>query len=205
MSIINIFKNRLRFFHHAMKYERSWGHLGKHSKIIHPMRIIGKKFINIGNASVIMPGARIEAVFSYAGESFNPRIEIGDNVNIEQNVHMTCAGSVKIGNDVSILPDVLITDINHPYEDISVPPKSQRLEHKNVCIGAESIIGMGARILPGVEIGRHCCIGTNAVVTRNIPDYSVAVGCPAVVIKKYDPFIKRWIAINNTINMHGGG
>ncbi len=177
------------FFHVNSAYKS----FGKRSRIISPLRIIGKQFIEIGSNVVIMHHARIEAVYSYADDNFSPSIRIGNGTDIQQRVHITCAESIVIGNNVSILPDVLITDINHPYTDVLKPPKQCRLEHSSVTIGDETIVGMGARILPGVHIGKHCCIGTNAVVTKDIPDYSVAVGTPAVVIKQYDKENQKWV------------
>lgn len=59
-------------------------------------------------------------------------------------------------------------------------------------IGDQTFIGMHAVILPGVLIGKHCVIGANSVVTDNIPDYSVAVGVPAKVIKKYNWKTGEW-------------
>lgn len=184
-----------------------WKKKGAKSKIIAPLRIIGKHFIEIGSNVIIMHHARIEAVYAYADEHFTPCLQIGDYTTIQQRVHITCAEKVVIGAHVAILPDVLITDINHPYTDISTPPSKCRLEHKPVSIGDETIIGMGARILPGVNIGKHCCIGTNAVVTKNIPDYCVAVGNPAKVIKKYDFDKERWEKISEDLllfNARGG-
>lgn len=62
-----------------------------------------------------------------------------------------------------------------------------------VKIGSQSFIGMGARIFPGVTIGKHCVIGANAVVTHDIPDYCVAAGMPARVIKRYDFEKGEWV------------
>lgn len=62
-----------------------------------------------------------------------------------------------------------------------------------VSIGDESFIGMGARIFPGVSIGKHCIVGANAVVTHNVPDYCVVAGVPARIIKKYDFSACKWI------------
>lgn len=196
MVLKKIFK-RMHRWQVKLQNDFVWGSFGKRSKVIRPMRIIGKRFIHIGSDVVIMHDARIEAVYSYGGESFIPCIKIGDNVDIQQRVHITCAESVVIGNDVSILPDVLITDINHPYEDVTIPPKMQSLKHAPVFIGDETIIGMGARILPGVRIGKHCCIGANAVVTKDIPDYSLAVGIPAVVLKEFNFEKKEWCKMGN--------
>ncbi len=182
-----------------------WGSFGKGSRVIRPMRIVGKRFVHIGAGTVIMHDARIEAVYSYGTETFTPCIRMGDNVDIQQRVHITCAESIIIGKDVSILPDVLITDISHPYDDITIPPKMQRLKHYPVSIGDETIIGMGGRILPGIRIGKHCCIGANAVVTKDIPNYSMAAGIPAVVIKRFDFERHGWCKVNDNVIMMGGG
>lgn len=189
----------------SLTYSHFYGSFGEGSKIQYPRTLLrNRKHIFIGKNVFIRKYARIEPVTNYDGEKFRPVIKICDNVNIEQNVHITCAESVIIGNNVSILPDVLVTDINHPYSDVNLPPKFQQLEHSPVSIGDDSIIGMGARILPGVKIGKHCCIGANAVVTKDVPDYSVAVGIPAKVIKTYSFDRQKWIAVS-TSSLYGGG
>lgn len=200
--IISKIKRHLRYYMKHCYYNSSYKSFGKRSRIIKPLRIIGKRFIEIGSNVVIMHHARIEAIYEYADENFSPVIKIGNGTDIQQRVHITCAGSLVIGKNVSILPDVLITDINHSYTDVLTPPSHCKLEHKPVSIGDESIIGMGARILPGVNIGKHCCIGTNAVVTTDIPDYCVAVGNPAVVIKQYDFDRHEWKKVSDTINKY---
>lgn len=200
---------RMHYLRGKLRNDLVWGGFGKGSRVIRPMRIVGKRFVHIGAGTVIMHDARIEAVYSYGMDTFAPCIQIGDNVDIQQRVHITCAEKVVIENNVSVLPDVLITDINHPYRDIMIPPKKQRLEHSPTFIGEDSIIGMGARILPGIRIGKHCCIGANAVVTKNIPDYSMAVGIPAVVIKRFDFERQEWFKVNDNVIMQnvlmGGG
>jgi acetyltransferase-like isoleucine patch superfamily enzyme len=80
---------------------------------------------------------------------------------------------------------VYITDQNHGYERIDVPISMQTQPEKMVTIGEGSWIGAGSVILPGSNIGKHVAIGANSVVTGVIPDYSVAVGSPARVIKRY--------------------
>lgn len=119
-------------------------------------------------------------------------MHIGSNCNIEQNVHITCANSIDIGDECSILAGAMITDITHPYEDVSIAPKEQEIKTSPVTIGTQTLIGMGARILPGVTIGKHCVVGTNAVVSKNISDYCVVAGVPARIIKKYNLETKQW-------------
>lgn len=146
--------------------------------------------MRIGDYSSIYHFARIET-FDLSDE-YDEKIMIGNHVDIQQNVHITSGSRIEIGNGTLILPNVLITDIVHPYYDVHISPLNQKLETYAVSIGANCQIGMGARILPGITIGDGCIIGTNAVVTHSIPKYSVAVGIPAKVIKKYDFQENEW-------------
>lgn len=130
-----------------------------------------------------MDGLRIEATTKWQDKKYSPKIVIGDRVTIGQYCHFTCANSLHIGNGVSILPQVLITDIEHEY----VPDKplgETGLEVGSVEIGDNAVIGMGARILGHrhIKIGKSAVIGTNAVVTHDVPDYAIVAGIPAKVI-----------------------
>lgn len=59
-------------------------------------------------------------------------------------------------------------------------------------IGKESWLGYGVQVMPNVKIGKHCVIAAGSIVTRNIPDFSVAVGIPAKVIKKFNLESQKW-------------
>lgn len=79
-----------------------------------------------------------------------------------------------------------ITDCDHESRDINVPVIDQGIVQRGqmVSIGEGSYIGINAVIVGNVKIGKHCVIGANSVVTKDVPDYCVAVGSPARVIKK---------------------
>ena len=81
-----------------------------------------------------------------------------------------------------------ITDCNHEYRDIDVSVIDQGIVQKGqkVSIGGGSYIGINAVIVWNIRIGRHCVIGANSVVTKDVPDYCVAVGSPARVIKNIE-------------------
>ena len=169
-----------------------FGSLGRNSYVINPIKILNGRKINIGDYSSIMNGARIEAIDTFGGKIYQPSIHIGNHVDIGQNAHITAASELVIDDGTSIFPDVLITDIIHKYEDINKPPADQGIEVHTTRIGKNCQVGMGARILPGVIIGNCCVIGANAVVTNSIPDYSVAIGVPAKVIKQYNLESNKW-------------
>ena len=90
---------------------------------------------------------------------------------------------------------IFITDHNHKFEDPKIPVKDQGIsiqENARIEIGSGSWIGTKVTIIGNVRIGRHCVIGANSVVTKDIPDYCVAAGVPAKVIRKYDPETRQW-------------
>jgi acetyltransferase-like isoleucine patch superfamily enzyme len=150
--------------------------------------------IELGRGVLICQGARIEGVSYYEGVKFNPLIILEDYVTIQQNVHLTCANRIIIKKHTAIAANVTITDIIHPYEDVSIPIEKQRIIYKKVEIGEECKIYNNALILPGVILGKHCVVAANSVVREGLyPDFSILVGSPAVIIKKYDIKLKKWI------------
>ncbi len=131
------------------------------------------------------------------GGVFNPSIEIGDNTSFQQNAHITSAGILKIGKNCSFVADVLITNIDHDYSNLEEPKDKQKLIVNETIIGDNCFVGMRASIFPGVHIGNNVIIGTNAIVTHDVPPYSVVVGAPAKIIKKYDFDKKEWISVTD--------
>jgi acetyltransferase-like isoleucine patch superfamily enzyme len=82
---------------------------------------------------------------------------------------------------------VYITDQNHGYGDVDRPISQQTQPEKPVTIGSGSWLGTGTVVLPGASIGKHVAVGANSVVTGELPDFCVAVGAPARVIRQYSP------------------
>ncbi len=188
----------LKFVYYGVKtrtfYSRVFGSMGKRCVIMNPISLHNTRFIHVGDLVRIRHGARLEAIVS--NPSRIPELRIGSNVNIEQNVHIICHSRISIGDNVSITGNCAIVDVTHPWADIHDPLKiGQRIldEDSFVVIGDGSFIGFGAVILPNVRIGKHCVIGANSCVTRSIPDYSIAAGNPAVVLRHYDFSSAKWV------------
>ena len=158
---------------------------------IYPPICITPSCIYFKGAAYIYKGARIQGIFRYNDKTFTPRIIIHDGVSIQQGIHLTCAQQIEIGENTAITAYVTITDIIHTYDNI----ERQDIEVSPVRIGKGCTIYNNAVILPGVTIGDHVVIGANSVVTRNVPDYCVAVGSPARIIKQYDFEQKKWIKV----------
>jgi carbonic anhydrase/acetyltransferase-like protein (isoleucine patch superfamily) len=181
---------------HAIFYKSSFKHMGKGSLIINPMLITNSHHIEIGDSVFIRSGARIETYVTNMCKT--PELIIGDNTNIEQNVHIICHHKVHIGSNVSITGNCAIVDTTHPYEDVNDPMKiGARIldDDAFVEIGNGCFIGFGSMILPNVKIGEYVIIGANSVVTKDIPSYCVAMGNPAKVVKTYDADNKCWVSI----------
>ena len=130
--------------------------------------------------------ARIQGIRRYNMTEFNPSIVFKSGASVQQNGHITCAQYIEIGENTAIGANVTITDIHHPYDDVQTPIERQDIEVNPVYVGDDCKIYNNVVILPGTRIGKHCTIGANSVVTGIIPDFSVAVGAPARVVKRFD-------------------
>ena len=156
-----------------------------------PIRIT-PEYIMLGSGVNIFKHCRIEGVSKYNERLFTPVIQLGDQVSIQQNLHMTCAESIVLGSGTAIAANVTISDIHHSYHDISISIERQNIEVSPVKIGKNCKIYNNVVILPGVTIGDHVSVGANSVVNRDIPSYTVVAGSPAKVLKKYNPITRKW-------------
>lgn len=111
------------------------------------------------------------------------QVKIGNNVAINQGSFIICRDEIIIGNDTSIGEYVSIRDNDHEFGLKNQLIRTQGYRTKPVIIGSDVWIGRGAAIQKGVCIGNGAVIGANAVVTKDIPEYSIAVGVPAKVIR----------------------
>jgi acetyltransferase-like isoleucine patch superfamily enzyme len=109
--------------------------------------------------------------------------EIGDHSYIGPNAVIGAGGPVSIGSHVQFGPNVTLTAENHVFADLSRRIDEQGVSHQGIVIEDDCWIGGRASILDGVRVGRGSVIGAGAVVTRDIPPYSVAAGVPAHVIR----------------------
>ncbi len=192
-------KRSLRFLKRSIwwySHKNLFKRLGEKSYIYNPLNIT-PSCIDCGKNVSIYKHCRIQGIYRYNSKSFSPEIIIEDNVSIQQNLHLTCGNLIKIGENTAIAANVTITDIHHPYEDIFTPIERQDIVVKAVKIGRNCKIYNNAVILPGCEIGDHVTIAANSVVTKNILDYSVAVGAPAKIVKRYNFDTHQWTKTNS--------
>lgn len=188
--IINFVNSRIK----ALFYKSSMGRFGEKSVIINPLKINGKKRIFIGDKVVIEYKTWLAAMPLTGYDDC--KLEIKDGVNIGHFNHIYATKSIIIEENVLTADRVYISDNLHRYEDINFPIKLQPIiQKKEVVIGKGSWLGENVCII-GAKIGKHCVIGANSVVTHDIPDYCVAVGSPAKIIKRYDFSTQTWKKTN---------
>lgn len=109
----------------------------------------------------------------------------------------TIIGPITIGNDVMLAQNIVVSALNHNYHDVNISPSLQKIKCKPIKICDRVWIGANAVITAGVTLGKHSIIGAGSVVTKDIPAYSVAVGNPAKVIKKYNYQSGLWEKVIN--------
>ena len=166
---------------------RRFKHWGKNSKMGFKLHICGEEMINVLNNVYIGGGTALTA-FSRDDTDKGVKITIGNNCMIGTDCHITALTGIHIGDGLLTGKSVLISDNAHgnPSDKIrlALRPTMRPLYSKaGIVIGNNVWIGEKAAVLAGVTIGDGAIIGANAVVTHDVPPYSVAVGCPARIIK----------------------
>jgi acetyltransferase-like isoleucine patch superfamily enzyme len=161
-----------------------------------PFDIRNKKYIKIGEGFTSGFGCRLEA--HPISDKLKSCLIIGKDVEINDYVHIAAGEKVEIGNDVLIASKVFISDLNHGNYTGSKPNKRGILT-KPVKILDRVWIGENVCIMSGVTIGAGAIIGAGSVVTKDIPDNSIAVGNPCRVIKIFSREKKMWIKVTSSL------
>lgn len=187
MRIPNIFYRCYPFFLKGI-----YGSYGKGSVLIHPLLIYNRKHIFIGKNVRFREGLRIEPITQHDAQHFNPNIIIKDNVHAEQYCQIICTNSVHIEKNVVLSSFVFISDTEHTFDNINQTVLRQTLKSSKVLIGEGAFLGIGVKIIHGAKIGKHAVIGAHSLVLHDIPDYCMAAGVPAKIIKKYNLDTEKW-------------
>ena len=153
------------------------GYIGFDVKIVNRGKIVLYKGV------IIRPSSHV-----YAGNNRSV-IEFGEGTEIGNHSTISAHNAILFGKDVLTGPHVFVSDHNHEYTNPNMAISKQGVKCDKggkVTIGDGTWIGTNAVIVGNVNIGKHCVIGANSVVTKDIPDYCVAAGIPAKIIKKYN-------------------
>src|SRR5436309_2697279 len=151
--------------------------------------LAGGDGIVIGDHTELLPNVAL-VIRDYRGAP-HPSIEIGRRCSLNVGSVVFSHGRTVIGDDVQVGPGAVITTGNHLYGDPSLPVRLQGGEISDVEIEAGAWIGAQAVILPGVRVGTGAVVGAGAVVTEDVPPYSLVVGVPARVVRTWAPTVER--------------
>ncbi|MOA07508.1 Serine acetyltransferase [compost metagenome] len=150
-----------------------------------PTFLLGTRKIFLMKRVRIFPGLRAEV-------HRQGKLVIHENVTIGQDFHVTCISELNIRSGTIISGNVMITDIDHEYRNVNLSVIDQPYIPSRTDIGENCFIGMGVRIQAGTVLGKGCVIGANSVVRGTFPDYSVIVGSPGRIVKRYNKTTEMW-------------
>ena len=176
--------------HQLIDYPFSFRHYGRKSLILRPLQIDGKENISIGDHVVVGEQSWLAAMPLTDNE--HPQLIIGNKCVLGHFNHIYATSEIIFEDSVLTADKVYISDNLHSYANLSKPIIEQPIKQlEKIRIGEGTWIGESVCVI-GASIGKHCVIGANAVVTHDIPDYCVAVGSPARVIKRYNFKTQQW-------------
>ena len=171
-------------------YKRKFNRIGKGTVIYRPLQ-----FNRVYTVTIEKNVFLAEGVWLIGSDKESDTMTIMEGTVIGHYAHIVARHSVIIEKHVLIADKVFITDSSHEFEDVTLPIKNQGMRiDGDVVIGENSWVGENVAIC-GASIGKNCVIGANSVVTHDIPDYCVAVGNPAKVIKRFDFENGKWMKV----------
>jgi acetyltransferase-like isoleucine patch superfamily enzyme len=174
--------HRLRSKCFSLLISGAFAQFGRRTVLTEPIRLDGERRIAIGNGVFLGSGCWLQALPD--GENNTVAISIGNGTSIAGSCVISAVRSVLLEEHVLLARNVYISDHIHEYEKTDLPILAQGVSKvKPVRIKRGAWLGQNVVICPGVTIGRGAVIGANSVVNQDIPDFSVAVGSPARVIK----------------------
>lgn len=157
-----------------------------------PFEIRNRRYIDLGTGLTTGVGCRLEALPQKKTPE-KPCIQFGNNVQINDYVHIGAIEQVYIGDESLLASKVFITDHNHGSFDqrttkaeMLTAPINRPLLAKPVFIGRRCWLGENVVILAGVTLGDGCIVGAGSIVTKSFPEYSVIVGNPARLLKRFN-------------------
>ncbi|WP_162174129.1 glycosyltransferase [Clostridium akagii] len=172
-------------------------YFGNNSQIASGFEVMYPQGISIGENVTVLKDACF--MIPFGNLKSKPLIEIEDGCEFGRRLVISAANKIKIGKKCIFASNIHITDHNHEYRNVGIPIIQQGITSfsDEVSIGDGTWIANNCVIVGNVNIGKGCSIGANSVVNSCIPDYCVAVGSPAKVIKAFDYVTGEWMKIKN--------
>lgn len=163
----------------------AFAHFGKGTVVAPPIRIFGEERIWFGDRVFVGPSSWLQTLAD--GDNHSVAISIGSGTSIAGACVISAARDVVVEENVLLARNVYISDHIHKYTQIGKPILAQGIDKiAPVRIKRGAWLGQNVVVCPGVTIGEGAAIGANSVVTHDIPEFCVAVGAPARVVKTID-------------------
>ena len=185
-----------RYINGAVK-KLQLGKCGKNFRVDERVRFFYPKKIEIGDYCDIAQNVVFAPLVNHRGGVYPSRIIIGNRVHFGAFDRIASMNEVRIDDDVLFAAFVHITDHSHDYHDIELPINKQGVISKgpvHICRGAW--LAFGCHVLSGVTVGEHSVVAANAVVTKDVPPYTVVAGNPARIVRQYDFESQEWIPVS---------
>jgi len=166
----------------SLLWSGAFASFGARSILEPPIRLGGEGRIIIGDDVRVGPGSWLQTL---EGPGYEGKLEIGSGTRIVGECVLSAARSVRLGSKVLLARNVYISDHRHAYDDPGRAVLDQGITRlEPVVIGDGAWLGQNVVVCPGVTIGRGAVVGANSVVLHDVPDYAVAVGAPATLVRR---------------------
>jgi len=182
-----------------------------------PRSITNASAIHVGRDVKIGPNSVLKANTRFPGgwmrhpegkhveQRFTPSIRIGDRVTATSALHVAAFQEIVIEDDVMLAGNVFLCDGLHAYENADVPYKFQGIFRvAPIRIGRGAWLGQNVVVMPGVAIGELAIVGSNAVVTTDVPPKTIVGGVPARPLRRWDAASASWVGVTNGSQEDGG-
>lgn len=169
-------------------------HLGARITFRKGVTIYNAKHISLGDGVYLEENVTLKFLEEFTKYGYKiPNLKIEDGVIIGTGTAIAAAKFIHIKKNVLIAPHCFIGDHDHEYRDITIPIRDQGYKNvKEIIIEEGAWIAANSTICSGVTIGKNSVVGANSVVTNDIPPFSLAVGNPAKVVKKFNTATNKW-------------
>jgi radical SAM protein with 4Fe4S-binding SPASM domain len=157
----------------------------------------GMEKMRFGDCVIVQKDCWLNIAFNNPDSQYI--IDIGEGSNIGRRCTISGANRIVIGKNVLLGPNVFVADTSHEYRHAAIPIMHQEIttHQDEIHIGDGTWIGTNSVVVGNVKIGKHCVIGANSVVNRNIPDYCVAAGNPCRVVRVFDVESGTWAKVGD--------
>jgi acetyltransferase-like isoleucine patch superfamily enzyme len=173
---------RLRCKCFSLLISGAFAQFGRRTALTYPVRLGGEERIAIGDQVFIGAGSWLQALPD--GNNHSIAISIGSGTSVAGACVISAVRQVVLEENVLLARNVYISDHSHKYTETDMPVLAQGLDNvEPVLIRQGAWLGQNVVVCPGVTIGKGAVIGANSVVNRDVPDFAVAVGSPARVVK----------------------